>query len=91
LGSRASDDAPLEQRQLKIGATMKSSAEWSRSFALMLMAGAFSQRLLLMSDEPRMIEFRRKYGEQRVREHLDKFDWAELRSDVSPQARYQVS
>jgi cephalosporin-C deacetylase-like acetyl esterase len=48
-----------------------------RICALALMAGVFSVRALLMSDEPRMVEFRRTYGEQRVKKYLDEFDRAE--------------
>jgi len=45
--------------------------------ALVLMTSAVSMRLLLLSDEPRMVEFRNKYGERRVKQYLDKFDWAD--------------
>lgn len=48
-----------------------------RIAALVLMAGDFSTRDLVNSDEPEMIAFRKKYGAQAVNNYLEKYDWAD--------------
>jgi len=58
--------------------------------ALVLMAGVSSMRALLMSDEPRMVEFRTKYGEQRVKQYLDDFDWADAVQYVTQPGKARV-
>jgi dienelactone hydrolase len=48
-----------------------------RISAYVLMAGNYATRDFVNSDEPRMVEFRKKYGEKAVNAYLDKYDWAD--------------
>ncbi len=44
---------------------------------LVLMAGVASERALVLSDEPRMLRFRKRVGDDKVRAYMDKYDWAD--------------
>lgn len=48
-----------------------------RIVAYVLMAGNYSTRAEMNSDEPEIVAFRKKYGEQKINEYLDQMEWTD--------------